>query len=240
MSKIEIEILSLMQDNYCYVIRKGDKAAIVDPGTCHPILEYLEINGLYPIRILLTHDHADHNGGVAGILHEYPDAEIIGPDSFTGDRVFELFKEEGNETAAVQTPGHTSHGMCYYIPSEKVIFTGDTLFVGGCGKVTGGDCYALYDSIKRLSDLPNDVKVLPGHEYLKDNVKFIRALNLPTTFYDDLIEKFDRPSLNSTIGDEKKNNPFMRCDDPIFDEWVGYKDDPAKVFCELRKRKNAY
>lgn len=240
MSKIEIDILSLMQDNYCYVIQKGDKAAIIDPGTCHPILEFLEINGLYPVRILLTHDHADHNGGVSGILHEYPDAEIIGPGSFEGDVVFDLFKEGGDEIAAFQTPGHTDHGMCYYFPSEKVVFTGDTLFTGGCGKVLGGNCEDLFESVKRLAELPDEIRVLPGHEYLEDNVQFIRSLNLPTAFYDELIEKKDRPSIESTIGDEKKNNPFMRCDDPIFGEWIGYKSDPAKVFCELRKRKNAF
>ena len=170
----------------CSILSENGKAWIVDPGQeAERIIDLLEKKGLEPAAILLTHGHFDHISGIPGLLEKFPelpiyvhekDAPMFGhplnqlpPEypSFQKPRnLVPLDNLEGLEGLEIlETPGHTPGGVCYYFPKDKLLLSGDTLFAGSVGRtdLPGGDMATLMDSLKKLTTLPDDTLVIPGH-----------------------------------------------------------------------------
>ena len=170
----------------CSILSENGKAWIVDPGQ-EPgrIIDLLAKKGLEPAAILLTHGHFDHIGGVPGLLEKFPalpvyvhekDRQMFGhplnqlPPEYTSfekpRNLATLDNLEGLEGLEIlETPGHTPGGVCYYFPKDKLLLSGDTLFAGSVGRtdLPGGDMATLMDSLKKLTALPDDTLVIPGH-----------------------------------------------------------------------------
>ena len=199
-----IKTLKLLDTNYSYIISNNSKALIVDPGESAPILKFLKNCNLKPVGILITHNHYDHIDGIKDIKEIYPSINIV--DSQSKEPLFNDFEIE-----IMLTPGHTFDSCCFYLPSEKALITGDTLFTGLCGRLMGGTFNQFFTSLQSLKKIPGDTGVYPGHEYLKHSISFMKLLHIQHDFYSS-IENREYPSLNTTIELEIKNNPFMTGD----------------------------
>ena len=229
---LTISAISAFNDNYIWCLSDSDnsKALVVDPGQAEPVLDYLTRNNLTLDRVLITHHHADHVGGVAALRQAFPECQVTGPaDSpFTGsDRQVHSGDEvrwQNISFRVLPVPGHTLDHVAYYTETEidghPVLFCGDTLFVSGCGRVFEGTPVQMRQSLQRLSDLPDNTGVYCAHEYTLANLRFARSV-LPD---DPDLADFERQCLSrreagkatvpSTLGLEKRLNPFLRWDDP--------------------------
>jgi len=222
---MQIKIIPCLQDNYSYLIidKENNIACVVDPSEADPIIEYLENNKIKLKFILNTHHHYDHVGGNQELKKRYG-ASVIG---YKGDK--ERIPEidtlvEDQETwiyknfraKIIHIPGHTLGHICFYFQKEKSVFTGDTLFSLGCGRIFEGTYTQMFNSLTKLKTLPQNTKVFCGHEYTKQNSKFCLAhdennKNLKTKIND--IEKKLKdglPTIPSTIKEELECNIFLR------------------------------
>ena len=213
------------KDNYIWLLRKGAAAAVVDPGDAQPVLEVLEREHLSLTAILVTHHHADHQGGVARLLAHYR-AEVFGPaaESITGRTT----PVRGGDTVRIPScdiefqvlavPGHTSGHVAYY--GAGCLFCGDTLFGAGCGRLFEGTATQMADSLARLAALPDQTAVYCAHEYTQANLRFALAVEPGNRCLRSRAEAVSLardeglPTIPSTIALEKASNPFLRCGEP--------------------------
>lgn len=200
-NNINIDVLPLFETNYCYIIHDKSRAAVIDPGESFKVREFLNKNNLTLKTILLTHRDMDHCGGVNKLISSYGNIDIVDYKS----NIKTLFN---SDLEIIRTPGHSVDSCCFYLPKERIIFSGDTLFIGICGKVREEMYREMYSSLQKLKLLPKETRVLPGHEYLKNSLDFLHRVNADSSFYKNLL-KNRYPSLHSTIGDEVKYNLFM-------------------------------
>ena len=216
--------LPAFSDNYIWTLHNGQRALVVDPGESSGVLTWLNQHGLQLDTILITHHHADHTGGVAE-LREATGARVIGP-------AYEPMPEplqrvgEGEHVEAlglrfevIEVPGHTAGHIAFYAAEAEgapLLFCGDTLFSGGCGRLFEGTPAQMLDSLTRLAALPTDTRVCCTHEYTLSNLKFAQAIEPDNS---DLIaytqhcqqqRTLNFPTLPSSIGLEKRINPFLR------------------------------
>ena len=218
---MQINSVKAFSDNYIWVMEEGAEAVIVDPGEAGDVLAYLDKKALNLTAILLTHKHDDHIGGVRKILEKYPETPIFGPVETT-DLATQVVKEGdtftlfGKEVKVFKTAGHTEEHISFLI--EDVLFSGDALFSGGCGRVFTGDYQAQYDALQKFKQLDEKVKIYAGHEYTQANLLFARNVS-PTN--PDIVRTLhdvnerrasDLPTLPSTIGKEKQINLFLRAE----------------------------
>lgn len=226
---------------YCY---QQDNAFVVDPGEGQAVLDELRKRNLNLTHILTTHSHFDHTAGIKEI-HSKTGCEIVKSENDEDIQIGEL------SVKTIPTPGHTGDSHCFYIPAagnqSGVLFTGDTLFTGGCGRPFGGDPAEMWDSLCKIKALPDDTLIYPGHNYTQENYEFALTI-VPDdeTIREYLQEIKVQPDNNSVgvpsnIGREKKTNIFLRSDEPEVKAAVNKPDAPAvQVFAELRKRKNVF
>ena len=218
-------MIPCLQDNYSYLIidEKSNVACVVDPSEADPIIEYLENNKIKLKFILNTHHHYDHVGGNKKLKEKYG-ARVIGYkrdreripeiDILLNDQ--EIWINENFEAKVIYTPGHTLGHVCFYFYKEESVFTGDTLFSLGCGRIFEGTYPQMFDSLMKLKELPQNTKVYCGHEYTKKNSDFCltydtKNQNLITKIYDiDAKLKGGLPTIPSTIKDELECNIFLR------------------------------
>jgi hydroxyacylglutathione hydrolase len=252
----EVIPLRAFKDNYIWTLRNDRHAVVVDPGDAQPVLDYLQREGLALAAILATHHHADHVGGVAALLERHP-APVYGPvgepiPTLThpvgdGDEV--RITELGLHFAVLGIPGHTRAHIAYY--GANSVFCGDTLFACGCGRVFEGTPEQMYASLSKLAALPDETLVYCGHEYTLANIEFAKAVepdNVELQGYavsDAQKRKENRPTLPTTIGREKKTNPFLRCLQPaVVDSANKYlaarASSPAQIFAAIRNWKNEF
>ena len=222
---MKIQIIPCLQDNYSYLIidEENNIACVVDPSEADPIIEYLENTQIKLKFILNTHHHYDHVGGNQKLKEKYG-ASIVG---YKGDRERipgidilvddqKTWMHENFEAKVIHVPGHTLGHICFYFYKEESIFTGDTLFSLGCGKIFEGTYSQMFDSLMKLKKLPENTKIFCGHEYTKQNSKFCIANdenneNLKAKISDmELKLKGGLPSIPSTIKDELECNIFLR------------------------------
>jgi len=222
---MKIQMIPCLQDNYSYLIidEKSNVACVVDPSEADPIIEYLENNKIKLKFILNTHHHYDHVGGNKKLKEKYG-ARVIGYkrdreripeiDILLNDQ--EIWINENFEAKVIYTPGHTLGHVCFYFYKEESVFTGDTLFSLGCGRIFEGTYPQMFDSLMKLKELPQNTKVYCGHEYTKKNSDFCltydtKNQNLITKIYDiDAKLKGGLPTIPSTIKDELECNIFLR------------------------------
>ena len=237
--------ISALGDNYIYLFRYNQSDAFaVDPGEAGAVLEVLTKHGLNLTCVLITHRHFDHTGGIETLKAR------------TGCKVFGGEKGQmlpaGNvKIGVIATPGHTRDSVCYYVqPSEKhggLLFTGDTLFVGGCGRPIECDAQTLWQSLEKLTALPDDTLIYPGHNYTAENYEFSLTIEPKNPDFKSRLEaagKADRqglPTVPSTILQEKTTNIFLRAGRDEIKSAVNMPDAAdAEVFAELRRRKNIF
>jgi hydroxyacylglutathione hydrolase len=229
---------------------------LVDPVDSSLVQQYLVKQKLKPTVILNTHHHFDHVGGNCQ-LKAWFNPLIIGPEGDIPCRSQivqdqEIIETSGIKIEVIATPGHTLDSICYYISTgglvdQGVLFTGDTLFISGCGRLFEGTALQLWESLKKLRALPEDTLVYCGHDYTWENCKFALTIEPDNVDlnqrYSDVL-KFREKSqamLFSTIGREKLANPFLRCDLPQIAMKLGSKTpDPAAVFAQLRRQKDDF
>ncbi|EMR10352.1 hydroxyacylglutathione hydrolase [Pneumocystis murina B123] len=248
---VPLEILKTNNYSYIIICNKTLEAAIVDPAEPAVILPYLERlknEKIHLKSIITTHHHWDHAGGNRKMLESYPYVKIYGgKDSeavnhYVKDK--ETFKIGEIFVKSLHTPCHTKDSICYYAEDEreKAVFTGDTLFNGGCGKFFEGTPEQMYKNLNEiLGSLPGDTKVYPGHEYTKSNLDFAK-----TIFSSDKLSEVSRfADANRitcgkfTINDEKTYNPFMMVNSICIQKVIG-ESDPVKVMKQLREMKNKF
>lgn len=223
---MNIEILTF-GDNFIYVCRTptGD-AFVVDPGQAAGVLTALDARGGRLTHILLTHHHGDHTAGAAEI-RQRTKCRIVGADPMEIPLIDTVVSDKqeiaigGFRIQILATPGHTRDSVCYYVPEQPghptpSVFTGDTLFVGGCGRVLECDAGTMWRSLCALAALPDSTRVYCGHEYTVENFRFATKLFSNDPEYAQcLLEsqktvRAGRPTVPSTITAEKWANIFMR------------------------------
>ena len=237
---LEIELLPILSDNYCYVLRDPSSGAIavVDPGTASPVAERLDQLGGRLDWILVTHHHADHTGGNLEIKQRFG-CRIAGPAA-EADKVPGLDQplsegdkfDLGDETATIiATPGHTRGHISYHFPGSHVLFCGDTLFALGCGRLFEGDPPMMWKSLQKLMALDDATRVYCGHEYTASNARFALSVDGGNADLEaraaeiEALRARGEPTIPSTIGLERATNPFVRAAD-------------AAAFGELRALKD--
>lgn len=237
-----------------WTLRKGSFAAVVDPGEAAPVRRYLADEGLTLCAILATHHHPDHVGGIAELVHDAkvpvhgpkgePIPELTHPVG-EGDRV-EL-PQLGLVFSVYDIPGHTRAHVAYY--GAGSLFSGDTLFACGCGRVFEGTPAQMLVSLQKMAALPDDTLVYCGHEYTLANIEFARKVDPGNTALAAREERVrqmraaGKPSLPSTLREERATNPFLRCAEPPVIEsankYLGSRiGDPVSVFSAIREWKN--
>ena len=240
---IAFSISSLkVSDNFVHIIHDDSSAIAVDPSTAAPVLKFISKNNLALSHILITHHHADHTGGCAKLKKETA-CRILGPDD---ERVALLDTCDPTEMTPVaqviKTPGHTSTHICFYFPDLNALFSGDTLFLGGCGRLFEGTPIQMWQSLLSLRGLPDDTTVYPGHDYTLDNLEFCRSV-LPGNR--DILERIasidpSAPPCHAPLSVEAKTNIFLMCDAPDFTSRTGIRGFPVDIFAELRSRKDSW
>lgn len=248
--------LPALSDNYIWMIcdHKHQSAWAVDPGAAQPVLEFVERKALSLCGILLTHHHHDHSGGIADLVHFNKELRIFASHSSSIPGVNQSVREGdqfeclGLTCRVMEIPGHTLDHIAFVL--GDAIFCGDTLFSVGCGKVFEGTAKQMYYSLRRLSHLENHKQIYCGHEYTLKNLEFalvVEPHNLQLqTKYQEIknLRDSDRPTLPSLLGEEKKLNPFLRCEEPgIMQAVENYCQKklpgPVEVFFHLRQWKNS-
>ena len=251
---LEIVPVKAFKDNYIWTLRDGKRAAVVDPGDARPVIDYLAREKLDLVAILATHHHADHVGGIAELL-ERGRVPVYGPrgepiETLTravgeGDTV--TIPELGVSFAVLDIPGHTRAHIAYY--GADCLFCGDTLFACGCGRVFEGTPEQMYASLEKLRALPDSTRVYCGHEYTLANIGFARSVEPGNAALgarearDRKLREAGKPTLPTTLGEEKATNPFLRCLEPAVVEsankYLGARAaDPVRVFAAIRDWKN--
>ena len=238
---MKIQIIPCLKDNYSYLIidEKNNIACVIDPGEAEPIIEYLENTHIELKFILNTHHHYDHIGGNQKLKEKYGasvvgykgDKERIpGIDILVSDQ--EKWVYENFEAQIIHIPGHTLGHICFYFHKDELVFTGDTLFSLGCGRIFEGTYEQMFDSLMKLKKLPKNTKVFCGHEYTLQNSKFCMVYdenneNLKIKINDIKIKlKAGLPTIPSSIKDELECNIFLRSNNvETFSKLRDLKDD---------------
>jgi hydroxyacylglutathione hydrolase len=235
-----IIVLTALGDNYIYLYRyEGNKVFVVDPGAANPVLTALRENRLELTHILLTHRHFDHIGGVKKLKSKTRCRD----DGLPGD-------VEGR-VVEIATAGHTKDSVCYFVEGRGdergVVFTGDTLFTGGCGRPMECPGEVLWESLKKLKTLPDETLVFPGHDYTEENYRFALTIEPDNQAISEALanlreaKKQGSAATATSIAFEKKTNIFLRADEPAIKAALNIPDaSDGEAFVELRKRKNKF
>jgi hydroxyacylglutathione hydrolase len=250
-----VHMFPCLKDNYGFLLHDPDtgETATIDTPEASRILAEAEKQGWKITQIWNTHWHADHAGGNAEIVAR-TGAKVVGPKEVERaaplpDRVLtegDIVKLGAITARIIDTPGHTLGHIVYHLPDHNVAFVGDTLFALGCGRLFEGTPAQMWTSLGKLRALPDDTTVYCAHEYTESNAKFALSVDAKNsdlvTYAEGVATKRSRgePTVPTTIGAEKRANPFLRADDPSLQKFVGHPGDVVATFAEVRERKNRF
>jgi hydroxyacylglutathione hydrolase len=254
LTTLEIELVPCLRDNYAYLVRDAGAGlcAVVDPSEPQPVKAALERHGWKLTHILNTHHHFDHTGGNLPLKEEFS-ATIVGPAK-DRERISGIdvgvdettnWKFGPHAVRVLEIPAHTRAHIAFVL--DGAAFTGDTMFAMGCGRLFEGTPAMMWASLSKLMQLPDETRVYCGHEYTQNNGRFALTLepanaDLVARMKDvDAARAEGAPTVPSTIGLEKKTNPFLRPDSREIRRTLGLADtDDVTVFGEMRKRKDSF
>lgn len=253
---LDIQLLPLLTDNYAYLLRDAatGTVGVVDPSEAAPVLARLKQLGWTLDYIINTHHHPDHSGGNLE-LKAATGAKVVGPFQDQA-RIpgIDIALKDGESFAfgqsigtAIDIPGHTAGHMALWFAADKAVFSGDTLFALGCGRMFEGNAPMMWASLSRLRQLPPDTRVYCGHEYTQSNARFALNVDPDNAILRTRSAEIDRlraegkPTIPSTLAEEALTNPFLRADDADLARRLGLSGaPPAEVFGHLRAAKDSF
>ncbi len=259
---LQIHPVPAFSDNYIWLLDDAQGNALaVDPGDARPVIDWLASRSLRLSCILVTHHHPDHTGGVADLLEHFGPLPVFGPaqspyagvsHAVAAGEHLELL---GKTARVLAVPGHTLDHIAFFFAgtSEQapILFCGDTLFAGGCGRVFEGNPAMMHASLLQLAALPPDTRVCCAHEYTLSNLRFAQAVEPGNAALqqrhvrDTAARSRNEPTLPSTLALELATNPFLRCREPTVREAARSRAgrelaDAADVFAEIRSWKDVF
>ncbi len=255
---LEILPLPALKDNYIWLLKHSERehVAIVDPSEAEPVFDYLNDNKLTPAAILITHHHWDHVGGIPALTECYTIPvitpaleEVQGSTRKAAENDSIDLQEIGCCLSVLDVPGHTAGAVAYY--TDEFVFSGDTLFTAGCGRMFEGTAPQMHTSLSKFKALPDTTKIYCGHEYSESNLRFASTVEPDNTAVQTRQEqvselrKQSRPTVPTTLALEKQTNPFLRCEEPsVIRAATEYKqaelNQPHQVFAALREWKDNF
>lgn len=257
---LQITPIKAFTDNYIWLLSEpgNSNAVVVDPGEHTGVIKTLDELGLNLTSILLTHHHWDHTGGVKHLIKHYGKLNVYGPAHSHIDTIncplqeSDLIRlDEFPITFKIlEIPGHTLDHIAFY-SEHDILFCGDTLFTGGCGRLFEGTPAQMVDSLSKIMALPDQTKIYCGHEYTQANLKFAKAVEPENAQLQDRIEQVDKlraKQLNTvpeTLEMEKATNPFLRfMQDDVKHAAENFADqsleDSIEVFANIRRWKDSF
>ncbi len=259
---MDVVPIPLLSDNYGYLLvgPDGTRAAVVDCSDAGPVLREVGRRGLRLEAVLSTHHHFDHVGGNDEAARAIPGLRVLGSRA---DRTRvpaltealadgETFEVVGLHGRALYIPAHTSGHLAYFFEDgTPAVFSGDTLFAAGCGRLFEGSPAQMMSSLGKLAALPDATQIYCGHEYTEKNLRFAHELEPANRAIAEKLERVERlraagkPTVPSTIAEEKATNPFLRWRSPelraaIRSRFPDVPDDDVAVFAKTRQLKDAY
>lgn len=256
MTSLIIEQFMCRQDNFGVILHDSltGETATIDAPDGSVIASHLRPGSWKLTHLLITHHHPDHVEGIPALSETYS-PRVIGPAAEAAKirgltdtlRDGDTFEFAGRKVEVISTPGHTAGHICFHIPDERLLFAGDTLFALGCGRLFEGSPGDMFASLTGLAALPDETRVYCGHEYTRSNAAFAVTVDPDNSELakrraeiEGLVEK-GLATLPTTIGFEKRTNPFMRAGDPAIRRTLGMENaSELEVFTELRARKDRF
>jgi len=256
---MNIQSIKAYSDNYIWLITTNEGNLVIDPGEASPVINYMQQHSLGLTDILITHHHYDHVGGVIELKKDIS-GKVIGPQNNQIEGLDEyviqgmVVESCGLKFNVIEIPGHTLDHIAYYLadPQQPILFCGDTLFSGGCGRVFEGTHKQMYQSLEKLKALPDNTLVYSAHEYTLANLKFAQEVEVNNFYISEYIEvcqkkvELDLPTLPSSIAIEQKVNPFMRCSETSLRKSISQKmlssktASDSEIFAYLREWKDSF
>ena len=250
---ILVEIIPQLKDNYSYLVYSNVNklGVVIDPADAAPIIKFIKEKKIILSGILITHHHADHNSGVNGLI-KFKSTKIYSPNeniNKTSNIIKEgdLIKFDFIEFEVISTSGHTLDHVVYCSKQNNLLFSGDTLFRFGCGRIFEGTYDEMKKSLNKIEKLEDSVNVFCGHEYTIHNLKFLKTIFHDNKLLDnaehDILEqiKLTKSSMPFNLGNEKKLNPFLSLKSLTYKNFMQKKGfDDEKMFKYLRDLRNVY
>lgn len=261
MAPMRIVTIPCLKDNYAYLVicEATRKAAVVDPSEAAPVQAAVEREGVTLDAIWNTHHHWDHTGGNKELLAAYPNLRVVAHTSDDGRVHGQTERVEDGDSVTVGdvqaqiifNPGHTTGAISYYLADPGAVFTGDTLFAGGCGRLFEGTPAQMYASLSRLVGLPERTAIYCGHEYTAANLRFAAAVEPDSEALTARRTKVDaqrakgEPTMGFTVADERATNVFVRVEQPNViaaarENEAPTNEAPVEVFAALRRWKDRF
>ncbi len=253
----DITPIPALDDNYIWLLRQAQNpaVAVVDPGDAAPVLERLQGEQLDLGAILITHHHRDHTGGIEALKAAFPQVRVYGPEHPAIPEITDPVAEGdeiqlpwgGDRLQVLEVPGHTAEHLAY--AGEGLLFCGDTLFAGGCGRVFDGTLEQMAASLQRIARLPGETLLYCAHEYTQDNLGFAQLVEPESqaiTVRQEVTRKMrsqGRPTVPSRLSLERQTNPFLRTQSPAViaavEAWADKPlSDHVALFSALRNWKD--
>lgn len=257
--KNQLHAISAFNDNYIWLLHNQQHAVVVDPGDATPVLNTLNELGLVLDAILITHHHHDHVGGIDKLKQHFPQAIVYGPALESIPKRDHALKQDDTITLpnlhlsfkVLDIPGHTAGHIAYFgcNQEEPLLFCGDALFSGGCGRLFEGTAAQMVESLSKITALPPSTLVCCAHEYTLSNLNWalqVEPDNLDLQSYHEKVVQLrenKQSTLPSTVGLEMQINPFLRTHVPAVQlHAAAYSQrqasDNTDVFAQLREWKN--
>lgn len=221
---IRLRMIPVLDDNFIYLLDDGEKAILIDAGDAKPVLEIVRTESLTLLQTFITHDHADHTAGCRALQEELG---VLARSSSVIERDEEWL---GCRCEVVSTPGHLKVHKSFYFPELSVVFTGDALINGACGRLLGGTASELFRSLQWIASLPGKTRVFGGHDYLLENLRFATAVEFSVSAVERRRQQYKSDpmmALFATVEEERETNPFLSC-------------ASAVEFAALRARKDCF
>ena len=239
MKSISVKIINQLKDNYSFVLYDDSGyASIIDPAESLPIIRFVKKKRLKIKDIFITHHHSDHTSGIEGIVENFPQVNIYSPSSNIKNTRFVLGQNDEVEThinsfKIISVPGHTLDHIIYYDNQNKILFSGDTLFRLGCGRVFEGTLNQMYSSLQKINELEDRLIVYCGHEYSLTNLNFLESFSNKKNLYSNIRQK-----INSELEHKERSVPFNLTEEKSYNLFLNQQSNIGDLIKKELKLEN--